>query len=287
MPMPTLQGSRPSRQVRAFTLIEVLVVVAIIALLVAILIPSLKSARESAKRSQCSSNLHQLSLAILAYANDSRENLPPLYRTASSFTTYYMRSPAVGTINLGKLANRKYIKDPRAFYCPGQHASHSASLAFNGPDNKWYWESEWEALNPKVQLRCSYPARLIEVMAANAQIGAGARTDPMPAGVITYWRLGRYTETMLNANPARLITTSLAQKVIYSDFTGVDQFKGGGIDVGYVSAPHQGKGYMRLFGDGSVRWARPDLLKALRPITSVAPKPEEQAAYYKVLDRIP
>lgn len=57
-----------SSKVRAFTLIEVLVVVAIIALLVAILMPSLSGARDAAQRAQCLSNLQQLGRGFHAYA---------------------------------------------------------------------------------------------------------------------------------------------------------------------------------------------------------------------------
>jgi prepilin-type N-terminal cleavage/methylation domain-containing protein/prepilin-type processing-associated H-X9-DG protein len=57
------------RRVRGFTLIEVLVVVAIIALLVAILIPSLAAARERAKATACSSNGHQMGVALQMYMN--------------------------------------------------------------------------------------------------------------------------------------------------------------------------------------------------------------------------
>lgn len=54
-------------RVRAFTLLEVLVVVAIIALLVAILLPSLKRARQQGIKVACASNLHQLGLALHYY----------------------------------------------------------------------------------------------------------------------------------------------------------------------------------------------------------------------------
>lgn len=56
---------------RGFTLIELLVVIAIIALLMALLLPALERAREQAKRVICLSNLHQLTLAWIMYADDN------------------------------------------------------------------------------------------------------------------------------------------------------------------------------------------------------------------------
>ncbi len=55
---------------RGFTLIELLVVIAIIALLLALLFPVLRSAREAGQRAVCLSNLRQLTLAWLAYADE-------------------------------------------------------------------------------------------------------------------------------------------------------------------------------------------------------------------------
>ena len=53
---------------KAFTLIELLVVIAIIALLIALLIPVLRSAKEQGQRAVCLSNLKQLTMAWIAYA---------------------------------------------------------------------------------------------------------------------------------------------------------------------------------------------------------------------------
>lgn len=61
---------------KGFTLIELLVVVAIIAILAAMLLPALSRARESARQAVCMSNLKQLSLVLLQYAEDYNGYLP-------------------------------------------------------------------------------------------------------------------------------------------------------------------------------------------------------------------
>jgi len=59
---------------RGFTLIELLVVIAIIAILAAILFPVFARAREKARQSSCLSNLKQIGLAHLMYAQDYDES---------------------------------------------------------------------------------------------------------------------------------------------------------------------------------------------------------------------
>lgn len=58
---------------RGFTLIELLVVIAIIAILAAILFPVFARAREKARQASCQSNLKQIALAALMYAQDYDE----------------------------------------------------------------------------------------------------------------------------------------------------------------------------------------------------------------------
>ncbi|MCD6351136.1 MAG: DUF1559 domain-containing protein [Armatimonadetes bacterium] len=61
---------------KGFTLIELLVVIAIIAILAAILFPVFAKAREKARQTSCLSNVKQLMLGLLMYAQDYDEKFP-------------------------------------------------------------------------------------------------------------------------------------------------------------------------------------------------------------------
>ena len=62
--------------VRAFTLIEMLVVIAIIATLAALLLPSLGASREHARRTACRGNLHELGIGLESYCGDYGQYYP-------------------------------------------------------------------------------------------------------------------------------------------------------------------------------------------------------------------
>jgi len=65
----------PHRPVQGFTLVELLVVIAIVGTLIGLLVPAVQQARQAAARSQCQSNLRQIGIAMLSYA-DARRGFP-------------------------------------------------------------------------------------------------------------------------------------------------------------------------------------------------------------------
>ena len=64
------------KKIKAFTLIEMLVVVAIIALLIAILLPSLAKARELARQTICGTNMKEIGTTFYIYQSDNLDEFP-------------------------------------------------------------------------------------------------------------------------------------------------------------------------------------------------------------------
>ncbi len=69
----------------AFTLVELLVVIAIIGILAGLLTVGLMAAREASRRATCINNQKQIATAILAYANTTDGELPPLVGTKLNY----------------------------------------------------------------------------------------------------------------------------------------------------------------------------------------------------------
>lgn len=65
-----------SQQCRAFTLTELLVVIAVLGILAALLLPALKSAKARSKTVACISQLRQIGVASLAFAEENNQRFP-------------------------------------------------------------------------------------------------------------------------------------------------------------------------------------------------------------------
>jgi len=112
-----------------FTLIELLVVIAIIAILAAILFPVFAKAREKARQSSCLSNVKQMMLGVLTYAQDYDERLPFQWQNIVN-PTHIVIGQTVAT-NYYTWAERimPYVKNDQIFQCPSKTfatISHSA-----------------------------------------------------------------------------------------------------------------------------------------------------------------
>lgn len=81
-------------RVKAFTLVEILVVIGIIALLIGILVPTISKAREAGRTAACLSNLRQLTAAAYSYTVDHNQYIIPVGNskaggTGSTSTSYW------------------------------------------------------------------------------------------------------------------------------------------------------------------------------------------------------
>ena len=105
---------------RAFTLVELLVVIGIIAVLIAILLPALGKSREKANQVKCSAQVRQILQGMILHANEHRGYMP---------LAGWINTSSNGTLALA--AKPEDVADPRRqkyeYYGPAPY--HITSVA--------------------------------------------------------------------------------------------------------------------------------------------------------------
>jgi prepilin-type N-terminal cleavage/methylation domain-containing protein/prepilin-type processing-associated H-X9-DG protein len=108
----TAPATITGRRHHGFTLIELLVVIAIISILAAILFPVFAQARAKSYQVACASNLHQIGIAMLEYAQDYDDMMERGNYNASTW-------PSDGFTYAGWAGMvDQYAKSPAVFRCP-------------------------------------------------------------------------------------------------------------------------------------------------------------------------
>lgn len=186
------------RRAKAFTLIELLVVIAIIALLMALLVPVLRSAREQGQRTVCLSNLRQLTLAWILYAEENDERIVCGMATQRAHEGVQLvlegwlgpafqetESRAALIEHPYKGALWPYVRDIGVYRCPRGRAGHAATyttvVAANGAlvegthrveNEPPFWPvSGWEVPGKRVGSTVLRLTRLTDILSP----GAGQR----------------------------------------------------------------------------------------------------------------
>jgi prepilin-type N-terminal cleavage/methylation domain-containing protein len=114
---------------RAFTLVELLVVIGIIAVLIAMLMPTLGRARENARRLRCLSNMRQLTLAWLGYAQNNKGKLCGADTGIRPEIDWVLQGDTLDSLKMGTLW--PYINSDEVYHCPNERIDWRRTYSIN------------------------------------------------------------------------------------------------------------------------------------------------------------
>lgn len=137
------------REIKHFTLIELLIVIALIAILAALLLPTLSKARMTAYRIKCTGNLKQIGSALSLYAADYN-GWPPVAvgTSAADYGSYYHTWSCRSTFPLYlNLSNDITVERPRGnvLECPSQGSYQQGKV-------KQYYDADKNTTESKVKI---------------------------------------------------------------------------------------------------------------------------------------
>lgn len=144
------RAARAQQRSRAFTIADVLVSLAVVAILIALMMPAMGTVREAARKLVCSSNLRQIGIGIVLYADSHRDRLPPSIMSGTaqinlphdpySASSHSVQPNPGNSIamrfdvsedhpgwwdSLGILYESGVLETPELYYCPSHRGPHN------------------------------------------------------------------------------------------------------------------------------------------------------------------